>query len=45
MKIACWNIRGFHKPLKQKSVRELMVTRKIDVFGILESKFDKKRLG
>lgn len=44
MKIACWNIRGFHKPLKQRSVRSLLGAHKIDIFGILESKFDKKDL-
>ncbi|XP_073033909.1 uncharacterized protein [Primulina eburnea] len=42
MKIACWNIRGFHKPLKQKSVQTLFGSHKIDVFVILESKLDEK---
>ncbi|XP_073295036.1 uncharacterized protein [Primulina huaijiensis] len=44
MKLACWNIRGFHKPLKQKSVQYIMNTRKIEKFGILESKLDEKAL-
>ncbi|XP_073035341.1 uncharacterized protein [Primulina eburnea] len=44
MKVASWNIRGFPKPLKQKSVQSLGSTHKIDVFGILESKIDEKAL-
>ncbi|XP_073300490.1 uncharacterized protein [Primulina huaijiensis] len=36
--------RGFHKPLKQKSVQSLVNTHKIDVFGILESKMDENAL-
>lgn len=42
MKIACWNVRGFHKPLKQGSVQTLV--NKIDIFGLLESKFDGRAL-
>ncbi|XP_073271517.1 uncharacterized protein [Primulina huaijiensis] len=44
MKLACWNIRGFHKPLKQRGVQTLVGTQHIDVIGILESKFDDKAL-
>ncbi|XP_073020815.1 uncharacterized protein [Primulina eburnea] len=44
MKLACWNVRGFHKPLKQKSAQSIMTTHKLDIFGILESKFDEKAL-
>lgn len=44
MKLACWNIRGLHKPLKQRSVQSLVGTHKIDIFGILESNFDEKAL-
>lgn len=44
MRIACWNVRGFHKALKQRSVQAIMATHKIDVIGILESKFDGKDL-
>lgn len=44
MKISCWNVRGFHKPLKQRGVQYFMDTHKIDIFGILESKFDEKML-
>ncbi|XP_073060321.1 uncharacterized protein [Primulina eburnea] len=44
MIVACWNVRGLHKPLKQKSVQSLMHTRKIDVIGILESKLDEQSL-
>lgn len=44
MKITFWNIRGGHKPLKQWSVQTFVGTQKIDVFGILESKFDEKTL-
>ncbi|XP_073039156.1 uncharacterized protein, partial [Primulina eburnea] len=44
MTLACWNVRGLHKPLKQKSVQAILHTRNIDVLGILESKFDEKSL-
>lgn len=44
MIVASWNIRGLHRPLKQKSVRTLVYNKKIDVLGILESKLDCKSL-
>lgn len=44
MKLACWNVRGLNRPLKQRSVRTICGTHRIDVFGILESKFDTKAL-
>lgn len=44
MLVATRNIRGFNRPLKQKSVRTLVHNHKIDVFGILKSKLDKKDL-
>ncbi|XP_073275385.1 uncharacterized protein [Primulina huaijiensis] len=44
MIVASWNIRGFHKPLKQKGVQNLVHSRKIDIVGILESKFNEKTL-
>lgn len=44
MKLACWNVRGFHKPLKQRSVQTIVGNQKIDIFGILESKLDEKAL-
>lgn len=44
MLVATRNIRGFNRPLKQKSVCTLVHNHKIDVFGILKSKLYKKAL-
>ena len=38
MKIAFWNIRGFHLPLKQKGVEELVKKREISLMVLLETK-------
>lgn len=44
IKLACWNVRCFHKPIKQRGVQSIVSTNKIDIFDILESKFDDKSL-
>lgn len=44
MKISCWNIRGFYKPLKQKSVRSLTKSHKLVVVCLLESKMNLEAL-
>lgn len=40
MKIACWNIRGFNKPLKQKSVQAMVKLHNLDILCLLETKLD-----
>lgn len=44
MKISCWNIRGFNKPLKQKCVQSMIKTRKLDIVCLLETKMDLEAL-
>ena len=38
MKIAAWNIRGFHLPLKQKGLQDFLKVKKVDIACILETK-------
>jgi len=38
MKVAFWNIRGFHLPLKQKGVEALVKKRDIGLVAVLETK-------
>lgn len=40
MKIECWNIRGFNKPLKQKCVQSLIKKQNLDMLCLLETKMD-----
>lgn len=38
MRLAAWNIRGFHKPLKHGGVQHLLLSKKIQVMAVLETK-------
>ena len=38
MIISCWNIRGLNQPQKQKEIVRLILEKKIDVMGIVETK-------
>jgi len=38
MRVAFWNIRGFHLPLKQKGVEALARKREISLLAVLETK-------
>lgn len=44
MKICCWNIRGFIKPLKQKCVQSLIKTHNLDIVCLLETKLELEAL-
>ena len=44
MKIACWNIRGFNKPLKQNGVKSFIKKHQVDVMGVLETKLNLDKL-
>ena len=44
MKVAFWNIRGFHLPLKQKGVEALARKREIGLLAVLETKLSVSRL-
>ena len=44
MKVAFWNIRGFHLPLKQKGVEALARKRDIGLLAVLETKLSKNGL-
>lgn len=45
MKLACWNVRGFNGPLTQNIVASLCRQHNIAIFGILETKVAKDRIG
>ncbi|XP_073291149.1 uncharacterized protein [Primulina huaijiensis] len=38
MKIACWNVRGFNKPLKQSNAQGLIKKHNLSILGLLEVK-------
>jgi len=38
MRVAFWNIRGFHLPLKQKGVEDLATKKEISLLAVLETK-------
>ncbi|XP_073149181.1 uncharacterized protein [Henckelia pumila] len=38
MKIACWNVRGLSKPLKQKNAQEVLKKLNFSILGLLEVK-------
>ncbi|XP_073041793.1 uncharacterized protein [Primulina eburnea] len=38
MKIACWNLRGFNKPLKQRNAQGFIKKRNLSILGLLEVK-------
>lgn len=44
MKLASWNIRGFHKPLKHKGVQHLLKKQRINIVGLLETKLSEQSL-
>ena len=44
MRLAFWNIRGFHLPLKQKGVEVLVRKREIGLLAVLETKLSESGL-
>lgn len=42
--ISSWNIRGLNGPLKQEEIRSLVLSRKIVVLGILETRIKEENL-
>jgi len=44
MIVACWNIRGFARPLKHNGVKHLIKQQSIDVLGLLETKLSQEKL-